>query len=119
MRREQNVLVIAPDAELRRSITFLLEAEGIDVTSRATIPPVIRISRPRRLCAIVDEEATQIGQDVWGRLHRLAGCVVVLLSRTLDPPSHILIQTVEKPLLGQDLVRAVRTAFVANSSTST
>ncbi|NJR13471.1 MAG: hypothetical protein HC779_03505 [Phyllobacteriaceae bacterium] len=115
MDTERNVLVIAADATFRRSIAFLLEAEGYGVTAHASLHGAAAKGPARNHCAIIDEDAAG-GLEVWDRLQALADAIVVLFSRALELPrnlpGHIRVQIVEKPPLGQDLVLAVRAALL-------
>jgi FixJ family two-component response regulator len=104
----QSVLVVASNDTLRRSLTFVLEAEGYAVASHSHVPAQ---AEPRSQCIVVDEDSLDRAKDVWDRLARLADAIVVLLSRTRELPAHIRVHAVEKPLLGKDLVEAVRVAL--------
>ena len=110
MRNEKNVLVIAPDADFRRSIAFLLEAEGFEVTHHDAVPFGDPASSPER-CAVLDEASVAADDDIWDRLRGVAETFVLLLSKPRALPPHLLVQSVEKPLLGASLVEAVQTAF--------
>lgn len=112
MRIDAKVLVIAPDKELRRSIAFLLEAEGYDVSAHEAVPlsDVTGTAHPR--CAVVDEDATVGEPDAWDRLRSVADAIVLLRDRTRELPANLTIHTVEKPFLGQNLVQAVRDALL-------
>lgn len=106
----ESVLVIASDDTLRRSLAFLLEAEGYVVSSHDRMPLGLAPGEPRSRCVIVDEGSLD-GAGTWERLAELADAIVVLLSRARElPPGRI--HTVEKPLLGDDLVAAVEAALV-------
>lgn len=105
----ESVLVIASDDTLRRSLAFLLEAEGYAVSSHDRMPLGLAPGEQRSRCVIVDEGS--LGAGTWERLAELADAIVVLLSRARElPPGRI--HTVEKPLLGDDLVAAVEAALV-------
>jgi FixJ family two-component response regulator len=119
LKTNKNVLVVAPDTQLRRSITFLLEAEGYEVTAYDRVPASDMAPKPRRSCAIVDEAALADGEDIWDRLGRIAETLVMLVSSGVMPPTTFLVRPVEKPLLGQSLVEAVGKAIDALSDRST
>lgn len=106
--------MVAPDPQLRRSITFLLEAEGYAVTPSCALPHAaeeIAAAAPADGCAVVDEAAVTDASDFWDRLAHLACAVVMLSSGRLAPPPHFLVHSVEKPMLGRHLVEAVQAAF--------
>lgn len=115
VRREETVLVIAPDPQLRRSIAFLLEAEGLPVTSCDKVPGVAA-QASRRRCAVIDEDAATLDPMVWREVSQAAESVVVLLDRSRTVPKQFLARAVYKPLLGEHLVSAVRIALSANGS---
>lgn len=108
--KDGDVLVIAPDGQLRRSIAFLLEAEGYRISSHATVPMQAGYPAAGR-CAVIDEDALTDGEGLWPRLQRLASSFVMLSSGLLVPRPHFLMHSVEKPLLGQSLVEAVEAAI--------
>ena len=113
LKKDGNVLVIAPDAQLRRSIAFLLETEGYRISSHAALPEQDS-SVEAGQCAVVDE-GVLIENDAgrWDRLQRLASSFVMLTSGLWAPRPHFLVHSVEKPLLGQSLVEAVAAAIRA------
>ena len=111
------MLVIARDKELRRSIAFLLEAEGFDVSAYESVPSVGGIERRR--CAVVDEDATVGDSQAWDRLKEISETIVLLLDRTGELPSDPVVRAVEKPFLGQNLVQAVRDALLQHPGLST
>ena len=110
MQEDATVLVIAPDPDFRRSIAFLLRAEGYDVTHHEALPAEIG-SRPPERCAVVDEASIGDGDDFRERLRRLADTIVVLRSVPRELPGMGFVQTVDKPMLGASLVEAVQAAF--------
>ncbi|RUV73226.1 MAG: hypothetical protein EOR30_17695 [Mesorhizobium sp.] len=115
----RKVIVIAFDDALRRSIAFLLEAEGFEVSSHQTLHQALETAKSRRRCAIIDEDVLSSGQEVWNKLRMLADCVVVLLSKGAEFPPEVPVHYVEKPLLGRNLVQAVETTILRLSSFAT
>lgn len=113
------VMVIAPNAELRRSIAFLLEAEGYAVTVHTTLLPDKLPAVPRRRCAVVDDAALRDEPEAWSRLPQIADSFVMLLDGTRELPAGLVAYRVEKPLLGLNLVEAVRNALWSVSGRST
>lgn len=102
------MLVIVPDAQLRRSVAFLLEAEGYAVHAFASLADADR--RAPVACAIVDEAAVTGGAPFWTGLAALALSSVILSSKGQPQPQQRGMRLVEKPLLGQRLVDAVQAA---------
>jgi len=119
LKSDNDVLVIAPDAQLRRSITFLLETEGYEVTAYDRVPAAGVAPKPVRACAIVDEAVLAEGGDIWDRLGRISDTLVMLVSRRVVPPDAFPVRLVEKPLLGQSLVEAVGRAIGTRSGRPT
>lgn len=119
MENDRKVIVIALDAPLRDSITFLLEAEGYEVTAHDHIPPWAEPVEARTSCAIVDEGALRGGDDIWARLGRVAEAFVMLVSGALVVPPSFSFMPVEKPLLGQSVVEAVARSIRSRSHRST
>lgn len=116
MKSDRDVLVIASDAVLRRSLAFLLEAEGFDVTSSDGVPPVAEAPLVRARCAVVDDASVE-EPEFWARLATMAESVVLLLARVRDLPADLPVTTVEKPLLGGTLVEAVTALLAQRQST--
>lgn len=102
------VLVIAPDFDLRRSLQFALEAEGYDVTWRASIAAT---AMPYHFdCTVVDHHA--LGNDKAAALAFLeAFRPAILLANTPHELSAAAFRTVLKPHLGPALTFAIREAI--------
>jgi FixJ family two-component response regulator len=107
----EDLLIIASDVALRRSLTFLLEAEGYAVQAHASIDQAARSSPANQRCAVIDDEAIADDGIDWAKLGTLADVVVLLLSRVRELPAGQVVHPVEKPFLGDNLVRAVRSAL--------
>jgi hypothetical protein len=108
----RNVLVIAADGALRRSLVFLFEAEGLDVSSIAYFAPGLCPTARRSRCLVVDESALASGCVDPALLGTVADPVVVLSSRALDLPPDRPVCTVQKPPMGAELVETVRMLLV-------
>jgi hypothetical protein len=104
----KDVLVIAADGALRRSLEFLFEAEGLEVSSHADLALTSRATAKRSRCLVVDESALVEGSEDWAPLFAFAESIVVLFSRAVDLPANLLIRAVQKPLMGVELVETVR-----------
>jgi hypothetical protein len=107
------LLIIAPELDLRKSLEFLLESDGYAVVSRPRIDFAAGREQELFACTVLDQKAL-VGPT--GRIIEFcrASHPVVLLSDRrlawLEP--HVTV-TVDKPLAGHDLAGAVRQAIAA------
>lgn len=108
------ILVVAPDHGLRRSLVFVLEADGFDVTSHASLDDALAAPLDQAVvCAIVDEDATRTLPASLQSLQRL-GRPVVLLAAAPAIASEIMGLTIlPKPFLGVSLIKAVGHAIAS------
>lgn len=111
MDRPRTVLIVASDEDLRRSIVFALEAEGLPVESMAALTGVP--SGDGFGCFVIDETALKAdGRS--GPVPRTGATPIVLLVENLparqESPG---MSVVDKPLLGPALVSAVLAAMAA------
>ena len=111
MKLDATVVVVAPDRELRRSIEFLLQAEGFQVVSLARLPLRGNEIWPRNGCAVVDENAILAEADGWTSLATMPQPVVLLTDRIRHIPDRYAGGAVTKPLLGRGLLDAVSNAL--------
>lgn len=105
------LLVIAPDSDLRRSLTFALEAEGYAVTALADVDSAQLVGSTHYDCTIVDQAALA-GTEAAMRAFCAAAKPVVMLSNTPVgwlPADGVTV--VEKPTLGESLSQAVQGAL--------
>lgn len=105
-----HILIVAPSGELRRSLQFVLEAEGHQATSRDGFEDPHGLPAAAD-CTVLDHHAVAGHlQDAIDYAHRHAP--VILLSNT---PGHPLAEhcfrTVTKPFLGPFLSEALRQAI--------
>lgn len=100
------ILVVVPDAPIRQSLRFVLEAEGYGVLWLDQLP-VTPMPDPGYDCAVVDEDAIRSLPGGWQRL-RDSGLPLVLLVDRLEDGAVDGVRSVRKPLLGSALVEAVR-----------
>lgn len=113
MNSSPRILVVAPDAELRRSIDFALEAEGLHVILRAHLPPPALLEGVYD-CAVVDESVVLSASDGWARLAAIPCATVLLVDRIGSAPrGHFTGSIIRKPLLGRSLVDRVLAALHA------
>jgi hypothetical protein len=110
----KRVLIIAADADLRRSVQFALEAEGYIVTCRVSLAAH---ERPQ------DFDCTVVDHHVLGSEHRAARAffqsfspVILLANAAPHPLSPWARQTLLKPMLGPALSAAIRGALESRSA---
>lgn len=102
------LLIVAPDVDLRRSLEFLLEAEGHAVVSRAGIEGVDAATFD---CTILDHRAILAPQQEMQAFCRKARPVILLAGSPLPWLAEEIFRVVQKPLLGQPLIAAVDEAL--------
>jgi CheY-like chemotaxis protein len=104
----KRVLVIAADADLRRSVQFALEAEGYVVTCRASLAAH---ELPQDFdCTVVDHHV--LGSEQRAAAFFQAFSPVILLANTAPHPlSPWATRTLLKPMLGPALSAAIRDAL--------
>lgn len=102
------VLVVVPDDELRRSIAFAFEAEGVCVEPHASLTAAIAASgRCDVACLVVDEAALGPRQGATVELGSVAKPLIVLADRLRTLPAIDGLTVLTKPLLGRRLVETV------------
>jgi len=119
---DQVVLVIDDDPAVRASLRFALEIEGFVVHVFATSDELLaRETLPAGACLVVDYILpTMNGLDLVAAL-RARGVDLPAILITSDPPAHLRREAaaagmtlVEKPLLGNGLADAIRSALADN-----
>ena len=104
------ILVVAPDPAFRRSLAFVLEAEGCGVEIVERLPDLNTLS-DRYDCLVIDHRSIPAGMRSGILLAGVRTPVVVLASHTQDFVARGFERVVLKPLLGHKLVEAVRDAL--------
>lgn len=102
------LLIVAPDVDLRRSLEFLLEAEGHVVVSCAGIAGVDTSNFD---CTILDHRAILAPHGEMMAFCRKARPVILLAGSPLTWLTEEIFRVVQKPLLGQPLIAAVDEAL--------
>ena len=118
---ERPVFVIDDDPAILASLKFSLEIEGYSVRTYSSAKALIAdASRQRQGCLIIDYNLTDDnGLQVLGKL-RQRGVTMPAILITSNPGPHLRVRAaaasvsiVEKPLIGNMLVDAIRKAFAA------
>lgn len=105
-----DVLVVAPDQAMRRSLAFVLEAEGyavVAVPRLDTVEPYLRAANGRTSVLVVDQDALAERNSPVQELAGLSRPVVLMVEGMRRPPALPWLRIVEKPPLGPDLLEAV------------
>lgn len=101
---------MVPDAPIRQSLRFVLEAEGYGVLSLDQLPSPTTPGPGNDAgfdCAVVDEDTIASLPGGWQRL-RSSGLPLILLVDRLGDGAVDGVRSVQKPLLGSALIEAVR-----------
>lgn len=104
------ILVVAPDPDFRRSLAFVLEAEGCRVNIVERLPDLDTLS-DRYDCLVIDHRALPAAAQSGTLLASMRTPMVVLVSHAQDVVARGFERVVVKPFLGHKLVEAVRDAL--------
>ena len=114
MAANASIIVVAPDRGFRRSVEFALEAEGFTVGGYPFLAVAeISIAAPTTCCAVIDEDAIEDKLHSWNSLRGLSKPVILLAARPQSLPESTGMCIVEKPVVGNALIEAVKTAMVS------
>jgi len=102
------LLVIAADADLRRSLQFALEAEGFAVTCRASI--AAREIPANYDCTVVDHHVVGSDTKAAAAFFEAFRPVILLANAPVHPLSPFAFRTLQKPQLGPALSTAIHEA---------
>lgn len=111
-----HILVIAPNADLRQSLRFALEADGHSI---AAYPGLGDVAEPpgRFDCTVLDHHAVDANAAASGFLSAFSP--VVLLANTASHPlAARAALTLTKPTLGPFLSQAVTEAMLTRKATT-
>jgi DNA-binding response OmpR family regulator len=107
----KTLLIVVPDLDLRRSLEFALEAEGYFVTSAPDIESARSLPAKAFDCTVLDHAATVGSPAEVIRFCAASEPVVVLSDKPIPWLSEWVSGVVEKPMLGQALLVAIRKAL--------
>jgi DNA-binding response OmpR family regulator len=105
------VLVVAPDRGLRRSLEFALEVEGFVVVSFEDLTAALASPRAAEgTCVVIDEDALLNDPLAMTAVRRFNKPAFLLIDRTRSVPESLGIRVLRKPVLGNALITAVKAA---------
>lgn len=109
-----SVLVIAPEGDLQRSISFLIEAEGFSVALYSKLQEAFASPEAASAaCAVIDGKAIGSAQDIRSHASTFSRPLILLVERPGLLPALPRCLILTKPFLGPALVEAVLTAAAA------
>ena len=111
MSLSRRLLIVAPDADLRRSLEFMLEAEGHEVVAHAALWDAELTQKFD--CTIVDHRAIAPPYAAVIAFCRQAAPVILLAGAPLPWLTELVFRVVQKPLLGSPLIAAIESALNA------
>lgn len=115
MASNATIIVVAPDRGFRRSLEFALEAEGFAVDGHPFLAVAeVSISALATGCAVIDEDAIEDKRLSWDSLRRFSTPIILLVAQSQNLPDLAGICTVEKPVMGNALIEAVRKAITSD-----
>jgi hypothetical protein len=101
----RSIVIIIPDAALRRSLAFALEVSGYLVSSFATLDAA-EGALAAALCIIADQDALpRAAKTIQGLLPHAAR-TLLLTEHAVEPRGDVA-QVLTKPLSGADVIAAV------------
>lgn len=103
--RPASLLVVAPDDDLRRSLCFVLRAEGYGVRESQRWPETGDM--PVFDAAVIDHGGIDRAATEDQALRSLGARAVILSSRMAAPSNLALATIVRKPLIGRELVECL------------
>ncbi|PSH70050.1 hypothetical protein CU102_02785 [Phyllobacterium brassicacearum] len=105
------ILVVAPDRGLRRSLEFALEVEGFIVLPFEDVTAALASPRAAEgACIVIDEDALLDDPLATATVQRFKRPTVLLIDRSRPVAESLGMQVLRKPVLGNALIRAVRAA---------
>lgn len=103
------VLVVAPDYGLRRSLEFALEVEGFAVLSFDDVNAALASpSTAAGGCIVVDEEALLNDPRAMTAVRGFHKPILLLVDCSRSTPDVLGVRVLRKPLLGNALITAIR-----------
>ena len=116
---EGRILVVAPQFDMRRSLEFVLDAEGFEVASRSRIDFAAPGASARFDCIVLDHQALAGPRDLIIAFCARAAPVVLVASKPIAWLSDWVSDTVEKPVKGGAITSSVKHVLASRTSVPT
>lgn len=110
------VLVVAPQFDLRRSLEFVLDAEGFEVTSRPRLDFSSPAASARFDCIVLDHQALTGPREQVLEFCANAAPIILVSSKPIEWLSGSVRDLVEKPVMGGAIANSVRRILASGDS---
>lgn len=117
MARDFSILVVASDEALRRSLRFMLEAEGFRMLVHGHVP-MPGDSALEFDCVVIDEASLRHAEAPLADLLDRNQPVILLVNHLPGIPALVPMRLVEKPMLGSMLIEAIHHALTLTPAAS-
>lgn len=105
------ILIVAPDPGLLRSLEFALEVEGFVVRSYQHLATAIMAPHAGEVaCVLIDEDAILEDPVALAACQRSSKPTLLLVDGSHPLPEMAGVRILQKPMLGNALIKAVRLA---------
>jgi len=102
------VLVVAPQLDMRRSLEFVLDAEGFEVTSRPGVDFASPATSAPFDCIVMDHQALSGPREQVIDFCAHTAPVILVSSKPIEWLTGSVKELVEKPLMGGAIANSVR-----------
>jgi DNA-binding NtrC family response regulator len=113
-----HILVVAPQPDMRRSLEFVLDAEGFDVTSRAGVDFASPASSAPYDCIVMDHQALSGPREQVIDFFAQTAPVVLVSSKPIEWLSGSVKELIEKPVMGGAVANSVRRILASRAVSS-
>lgn len=112
------ILVVAPQLDMRRSLEFVLDAEGFEVTSRPDVDFASPAAGVPFDCIVMDHQALSGPREQVIDFCAHTAPVILVASKPIDWLSGSVTEQVEKPLMGGTIANSVRRILASREGSS-
>lgn len=113
------VLVVAPQLDMRRSLEFVLDAEGFEVTSRSRLDFSSPATSSRFDCIVLDHQALTGPREQVIDFCANAAPIILVSSKPIEWLSGSVRDLVQKPVMGGAIANSVRRVLKSVSGAAT